>query len=60
MDKLFECNDAGLFEAVHYPADFELYVSAKFYCELVFVHDFIGYECEVDVDLLVVIIGVPR
>ena len=36
LDKFFECDDAGFFEAIHSSADFEVYVSVgsdgEFFC----------------------------
>ena len=43
LDKLFECNDTGFFEAVYSPDYFEIDVSIGFKGELLFVHNFIGY-----------------
>ena len=55
MDKFFECDDAGFFEAIHSSADFEVYVSVGSDGEFLFVHDFIGYKCAVDAEVLSVL-----
>ena len=55
MDKLFGCDDSRFFEALHSPSDFEVDVSVGFDGELVFVHDFINYECAVDAEVLLVL-----
>ena len=55
LNELFECNDAGFFEVVNSLADFEVDVPVGFDGELVFIHDFIGYECVVDMEVLIVL-----
>ena len=55
LEEFLKCGDAGLFEAVHSLADFEVDVSIWFDGKLVFFHEFIGYDCVVDVEVLVII-----
>ena len=55
LDKLFECDDAEFLESVHYLVDFKVYVSVGFDSELVFSHEFIGCECAMYAEVLVVL-----